>query len=152
MLKVVIEHNRDGILDMVLGVHKSSIISANLYSGYNEWFNAKFVPSFKIGASSIISVHDKKHGTLLGFSLVKHSDEFKISNLSPLVDGVGMSQCLLDGVEFFMDKDYDIYIPEQAEALISRVKALGFHYVGSDLSKDLTKQHRFTKPRNISWI
>lgn len=36
--------------------------------------------------------------------------------------------------------------------LTVRLKTLGFHYVDRNMSKDLTSQLKFTKPRNISWV
>ena len=142
MLKVSIQHNREGVLEEIKQVNLKSIKSNDFYSEYPTWFNNKFIPSYELGLSSIMSVHCKTYGTLLGFSLLKHNEETKISNLSPMVDGI----------EFFFSKDYDIYIPNQAQDLIAKVKHLGFHHVEENLSKDLTQQHKFTKPKNISWI
>lgn len=152
MLKVSIQHNREGVLEEIKQVNLKSIKSNDFYSEYPTWFNNKFIPSYELGLSSIMSVHCKTYGTLLGFSLLKHNEETKISNLSPMVDGVGITQALMDGIEFFFSKDYDIYIPNQAQDLIAKVKHLGFHHVEENLSKDLTQQHKFTKPKNISWI
>lgn len=152
MLKVHIEHNRPDALQLIERVNNSSIKSSHYYPDYDQWFKHKFIPNHLQGKASIITTHCKTYDTLLGFCLLKHDGEVKISNLSPLVDGVGVTQCLLDGCEFVFNQDYDIYIPEQALALIEKVKVLGFHHVEMGLSNDQTKQHKFTKPRNISWI
>ncbi len=152
MLKTHIVHNHPHALQLIEQVRTRSIKSSHYYPEYNQWFKHKFTPNYFQDKASIITIHCKTYDTLLGFCLLKHAGEVKISNLSPLVDGVGVTQCLLDGCEFVLDQDYDIYIPDQALALIQKVKALGFHHVEVGLSNDLTRQHKFTKPRNISWI
>lgn len=152
MLKLNIQHNAEMALELINGVSHSSIKSHHYYHGYREWFINKFSPAYREGKASILTTHCKTYNTLLGFCLLKHDEEVKISNLSPLVDGVGITQSLLDSCEFVLDKDYDIYIPDQASDLISKVKVLGFHHVEVGLSKDLTQQHKFSKPKNISWI
>lgn len=153
MLKTKIEHNHPDSLNLINQINNKSIKSSEYYQGYNQWFRDKFTPSFINGDSSIVTVHCKMYNTMLGFALLKHdSNECKISNLSPLVDGVGITQALLDSVEFIIPNDYDIYIPEQAIDLISKVKNLGFHHINMNLSNDNTKQHKFSKPKNISWI
>lgn len=153
MLKTKIEHNHDDALNNINLINNKSIKSSEYYKGYNTWFNEKFIPSYINKESSIVTIHCKTYNTMLGFALLKHDlSECKISNLSPLVDGVGITQALLDSCEFILDKDYDIYIPDQAIDLISKVKNLGFHHINMNISNDNTKQHKFSKPKNISWI
>lgn len=152
MLKTTILHNATGVLDELSGVKRSAVKSSHYYAGYNRWFEDTFKPAFIQGQSSVVSCYCKTYQTLIGFALLKHNEEVKISNLSPLVDGVGITQTLLDACDFIFCKDYDIYVPEGAVDLAAKLKALGFHYVDTNLSKDLTNQLKFTKPRNISWI
>lgn len=153
MLKTSIKHNTCNILADITSVKLSSVKSNDYYKGYKQWFNGKFVPSYNQNESSIIGAYCKTYDTLLGFALLKHDGkESKISNLSPLVDGVGITQCLLDACEFYFENDYDIYIPNVANDLIKKVDKLGFHHVLQNQSLDGTIQHKFIKPRNISWI
>lgn len=127
MLKIKIEHNHPNSLSLINDVNKKSIKSSEYYKGYNTWYTDKFIPSYL-------------------------KNESKISNLSPLIDGVGITQALLDSCEFIISNDYDIYIPDQAKNLIEKVKKLGFHHIDTNFSNDNTKQHKFSKPKNISWI
>lgn len=152
MLKINIQHNHEDALNFICGVNNQSVKSNHFYNGYIDWFRNTFMMQFKEGKASIITAHCKTYNTLIGFGLIKHDTETKISNLSPLVDGVGVTQCLLDSCDFILTKDYDIFIPEQAIELIQKVKTLGFHFVEENLSNDLTKQLKFSKPRNITWI
>lgn len=74
------------------------------------------------------------------------------SKVVAVFDGVGITQCLLDACEFYFENDYDIYIPNVANDLIKKVDKLGFHHILQNQSLDGTIQHKFIKPRNISWI
>lgn len=153
MLKIKIEHNHPNSLSLINDVNKKSIKSSEYYKGYNTWYTDKFIPSYLKNESSIITTYCKTYKTMIGFALVKHDlNESKISNLSPLIDGVGITQALLDSCEFIISNDYDIYIPDQAKNLIEKVKKLGFHHIDTNFSNDNTKQHKFSKPKNISWI
>lgn len=153
MLKVTMQHNAPNALGLIEQVHIASIKSSHYYSGYAKWFADKFVPSYSAGGSSILSAHCKEYNTLIGFCLLKHEpDEVKISNLSPLINGVGVAQCLLEGCDLILAKDYDIHVPAQATALLNKLENLGFDKVSSCLSSDGTVQYKLSKARNISWI
>lgn len=153
MLRTTLQHNAKGALDLIQNVKAKSIKSSHYYEGYSDWLINKFIPSYNSGNSSIITTHCKCYDTLIGFCLLKHdSQEVKISNLSPLVDGVGITQSLLDGCEFVLDRDYDIYVPSQASDLLDKLQRIGFHHVEQCVSTDGTFQHKLTKPRNISWL
>ena len=64
------------------------------------------MPSYRLGGRDVISVRDKRYNTLLGFAMVKIGDENKICNLSPLIDGVGVTQALLDSALLYFSKDF----------------------------------------------
>lgn len=152
MLKTTILHNATGVLDELSLVKRNAVKSSHYYAGYNRWFEDTFKPAYDRGQTSVLTCYCKTYQTLIGFALLKHHEEIKISNLSPLVDGVGVTQALLDASDFIFCKDYDIYVPDGANDLIAKLKGLGFHYDGVSLSKDLTSQLKFSKPRNISWL
>ena len=99
-------------------------------------------------------MRDKRYGTLLGFALLKVGDENKVCNLSPLVDGVGMTQALLDSALLYFSKDFSIDVPliSGTIKLHSKLKELGFEVVSSGYSNDRTEQMTYMKDRNIGWI
>lgn len=150
MLKLAVKTNVENAVSLI---GRKDVKSAHYYSAYADWLDNRFIPSYHNGESTIVTAHCKTYDTVVGFALLKHnSEEVKISNLSPLVDGVGVSQALLDSVDFVLNSDYDIYIPVGADRLIRKVKQLGFHHVEEGISGDGCVQHHFTKPRNITWI
>ena len=100
------------------------------------------------------SVRDKRYGTLLGFALLKIGTENKICNLSPLVDGVGMTQAILDASLLYYNRDFTIDVPITPETikLHSKLHSLGFEALHHGLSKDHVSQITYIKDRNLGWI
>lgn len=39
--------------------------------GFSYWFDQVFIPSYNVGDRDVITVRDKRYGTLLGFALLK---------------------------------------------------------------------------------
>lgn len=152
MLKLILRNDSENAVNLISNVN-GTVKSEHYYSGYSDWLRHKFIPSYQRGDSSILTAHCKTYNTLLGFALLKHdTEEFKISNLSPLVDGIGITQALLEGSDFTLTGDYKINIPLEAVNLIKRVKELKFELLEQSYSNDQTKQLTFIKARNLQWI
>lgn len=153
MLKTTVRNQDDLIIDQVI-LRGSFIKSRMFYPGFDEWFINKFMPDYKLGNRDIISVRCKTYKTLLGFSLIKYGDDAKICNLSPMVDGVGITQTMLDSTLFFMEGDFTIDVPlnNDTERLRSKLLQLGFNMLDIGISNDLTKQQSFHKHYNLRWI
>lgn len=155
MLKLDI---REGSLLDIVEINRLSSVtikSKSFYKGFNQWFNETFTPGLGSGERSVLSVRDKRYGTLVGFSLLKRShDEYKLCNLSPLLDGVGITQVLLDASLFYFDKDFTIDVPlnPETQALHSKLKHLGFESLNYNQSTDATLQQTYIKPVNLSWL
>ncbi len=154
MLKLNIRNREDDILDEITRTSQLQVKSRVYYPGFDEWLQNRFMPSYRLGGRDVISVRDKRYNTLLGFAMVKIGDENKICNLSPLIDGVGMTQALLDSALLYFSKDFSIDVPLLSEThkLHLKLKKLGFEVVGSSFSNDNTAQVTYMKERNIGWI
>ena len=154
MLKLNIKNRENDILDEIIRTTQLQVKSRVYYPGFDEWLHNRFMPSYLIGGRDVISVRDKRYGTLLGFALMKIGEENKICNLSPLVDGVGMTQALLDSALIYFSKDFSIDVPLIGDTikLHSKLKQLGFEVVSSGFSNDRTAQVTYVKDRNIGWI
>lgn len=154
MLKLTVRNKEANILDELNHLNSRQIKSKVFYPGYITWFNNIFVPDYLDGGRDIISVRDKRYGTLVGFVLLKTNSENKICNLSPLVDGVGLTQALLDSALQYFSKDFNIEVPLNDETirLHSKLNQLGFEIKKHTLSKDNVPQITYIKPMNISWI
>lgn len=154
MLKISASNNDAEILGQIESLTEHAIRSKLFYPGFSDWFSNTFKPGLERGDRSIISLRDKRYGTLLGFSLLKNGEENKICNLSPLVDGVGITQALLDVSLFYFSKDFIIDVPINPETvrLHEKLKALNFDRLSQSMSSDNTKQITYIFPRNISWL
>ena len=86
--------------------------------------------------------------------MLKIGDENKICNLSPLVDGVGMTQAILDSALLYYSHDFTIDVPITPETikLHSKLHSLGFETLHHGLSKDHVSQITYIKDRNLGWI
>ena len=135
-------------------LNKQQVKSRVYYPGFGIWFNDVFAPSYINGDRDVITVRDKRYGTLLGFALLKIGAENKICNLSPLVDGVGMTQAILDSALLYYNRDFTIDVPITPETikLHSKLHSLGFETLHHGLSKDHVSQITYIKDRNLSWI
>ena len=154
MIKLSIVNRENDILDELMHLNKQQVKSRVYYPGFGIWFNDVFTPSYINGDRDVITVRDKRYGTLLGFALLKIGDENKICNLSPLVDGVGMSQAILDASLLYYSKDFTIDVPITPETLKlhSKLNTLGFEVLEHGLSKDHVSQITYIKDRNLGWI
>lgn len=153
MLKTTVYINSSNSLEIIQ--RNLDVISSRYYTGYKEWLKNKFIPSYKNGNSSIITAHDKTYNTLVGFALLKHNEEEnKLCNLSPLLDGVGVTQLLLESVDFVLPNDYYIDVPvnDKANKLTDKLVSNGYESIEQNYSKDNTLQTRLYRPRNIQWI
>ena len=153
MLKTTIRNNDDQVIDAILN-NESFIKSRNFYPGFDQWFRNRFIPEYQIGVRDIISVRCKTYKTLLGFSLIKYGKDAKICNLSPMVDGVGITQAMLDSSLFYIDGEFTIDVPliNDTERLNDKLIHLGFDKVMVGLSNDNTLQQTFVKHANLKWI
>lgn len=142
------------MLDELIHLNQQQVKSRVYYPGFGSWFDNVFAPSYLQGDRDVISVRDKRYGTLLGFALLKVGNENKICNLSPLVDGVGMTQAILDASLLYYTKDFTIDVPITPETikLHSKLNTLGFEVMEHGFSKDHVKQITYIKDRNIGWI
>lgn len=155
MLKLSIREGSHLDIDEIHHLSTRAIKSKAFYQGFNQWFDQTFIPGINKGERTILSVRDKRYDTLTGFALLKHTqDEYKLCNLSPLLDGVGITQVLLDVSLFYFDKDFLIDVPIQLETkqLHSKLRTLGFEIINSNHSTDATSQLTYIKPVNVSWI
>ncbi len=154
MIKLSIINRENDILDELIHLNKQQVKSRVYYPGFGLWFNNVFTPSYLDGGRDVITVRDKRYGTLLGFALLKIGTENKICNLSPLVDGVGMTQAILDASLLYYSKDFTIDVPITPETvkLHSKLNTLGFEAIEHGLSKDHVRQITYIKDRNLSWI
>ena len=154
MIKLSIVNRENDILDELIHLNQQQVKSRVYYPGFETWFDNVFTPSYLQGDRDVISVRDKRYGTLLGFALLKVGNENKICNLSPLVDGVGMSQAILDASLLYYNKDFTIDVPITPETvkLHDKLNTLGFERIEQTLSKDHVNQITYIKDRNIGWI
>ena len=153
MLKTTIRNRDDQVIESILN-NESFIKSRNFYPGFDGWFRNRFMPEYENGTRDIISVRCKTYKTLLGFSLIKYGDEAKICNLSPMVDGIGITQAMLDSSLFYLDGEFTIDVPliNDTERLNDKLIHLGFDKVMVGLSNDNTLQQTFVKHANLKWI
>ena len=154
MIKLSIVNRENDILDELMHLNKQQVKSRVYYPGFGIWFNDVFAPSYINGDRDVITVRDKRYGTLLGFALLKIGAENKICNLSPLVDGVGMIQAILDSALLYYNRDFTIDVPITSETikLHSKLHSLGFEALHHGLSKDHVSQITYIKDRNLGWI
>ena len=154
MIKLSIVNRENDILDELMHLNKQQVKSRVYYPGFGIWFNDVFTPSYINGDRDVITVRDKRYGTLLGFALLKVGAENKICNLSPLVDGVGMTQAILDSALLYYNRDFTIDVPITSETikLHSKLHSLGFEALHHGLSKDHVSQITYIKDRNLGWI
>jgi hypothetical protein len=154
MLKISIRNKEDNVLNELKQLNRLQIKSKDYYPGYDLWFENRFMPAYLLDESDVISLRDKKYNTLLGFCLLKVGDENKICNLSPLVDGVGITQVLLDSSIHYFNTDYTINVPLLGGTvkLHQKLKQLGFEILSTGLSVDQTTQVTYIKPKNLTWI
>lgn len=154
MLKLSISNNDNYITDEITRMSKSQVKSRDYYPGFDLWLATRFMPGLRTGERDVISVRDKRYETLIGFCLLKKGKENKICNLSPLLDGVGMTQALLDSALMYFNKDFTIDVPVRDETfkLHHKLKLLGFEVLSHGLSNDLSHQITYIKPMNIGWI
>lgn len=154
MLKLSISNNDKYITDEIARMSKSQVKSRIYYPGFDLWLTTRFMPGLRTGERDVISVRDKKYDTLIGFCLVKKGKENKICNLSPLLDGVGLTQTLLDSALLYFNKDFTIDVPlrEETFKLHQKLKQLGFEILEHGVSNDLSPQVTYIKPRNLGWI
>ncbi len=154
MLKLTIRNKENDILDELKHLNRLQIKSKDYYPGYDLWFERRFMPSYLLGERDVISLRDRKYNTLLGFCLLKVGDENKICNLSPLVDGVGITQALLDSSVHYFNTDYTIDVPllDGTVKLHQKLKRLGFEILSTGYSNDQTAQVTYIKPKNLTWI
>ena len=154
MIKLSIVNREDNILDELIHLNQQQVKSRVYYPGFSYWFDQVFIPSYNVGDRDVITVRDKRYGTLLGFALLKVGAENKICNLSPLVDGVGMTQTILDSALLYYNRDFTIDVPITPETikLHSKLHSLGFETLHHGLSKDHVSQITYIKDRNLGWI
>lgn len=154
MIKLSIVNRENDILDELIHLNQQQVKSRVINPGLGSWFDNVFAPSYLQGDRDVISVRDKRYGTLLGFALLKVGNENKICNLSPLVDGVGMTQAILDASLLYYSKDFTIDVPITPETikLHSKLNTLGFEVLEHGLSKDHVSQITYIKDRNLGWI
>ena len=154
MIKLSIVNREDNILDELIHLNQQQVKSRVYYPGFSYWFDQVFIPSYNVGDRDVITVRDKRYGTLLGFALLKVGTENKICNLSPLVDGVGMTQAILDSALLYYNRDFTIDVPITPETikLHSKLHSLGFEALHHGLSKDHVSQITYIKDRNLGWI
>ena len=154
MIKLSIVNREDNILDELIHLNQQQVKSRVYYPGFSYWFDQVFIPSYNVGDRDVITVRDKRYGTLLGFALLKVGAENKICNLSPLVDGVGMTQAILDSALLYYNRDFTIDVPITLETikLHSKLHSLGFEALHHGLSKDHVSQITYIKDRNLGWI
>ena len=154
MIKLSIVNREDNILDELIHLNQQQVKSRVYYPGFSYWFDQVFIPSYNVGDRDVITVRDKRYGTLLGFALLKVGAENKICNLSPLVDGVGMTQAILDSALLYYNRDFTIDVPITSETikLHSKLHSLGFEALHHGLSKDHVSQITYIKDRNLGWI
>lgn len=154
MLKLSISNNDKYIAEEITQLTKSQVKSRIYYPGFDLWLASRFMPGLRTGERDVISIRDKRYETLVGFCLLKRGDENKICNLSPLLDGVGMTQALLDSALLYFNKDFTIDVPIRDETfkLHRKLNELGFEILTHGLSNDLSPQITYVKPRNLGWI
>ena len=108
LIKLSIVNRENDILDELMHLNNRQVKSRVYYPGFSYWFDQVFIPSYNVGDRDVITVRDKRYGTLLGFALLKVGAETKRCNLSPLVDGVGMTQTILDSALLYYNRDFTI--------------------------------------------
>lgn len=153
MIKINMRNEDNRVIDQIIQLPSLSIKSKGFYTGFETWLQTKFIPGIGFDRD-IISCRDKKYDTLIGFTLIKHGKENKICNLSPMLDGVGITQALLDACHFYFDKDYIIDVPllNDTSKLHTKLQELGFEIIESNMSQDKIAQVTYGKIRNISWL
>lgn len=154
MLRLDIRNRECGILDELSHLTTDQIKSRIYYPGYDDWFRNKFMAGYTNGQRDVISIRDKKYKTLVGFCLIKVGVENKICNLSPLIDGVGITQTLIDSALCYFSSDFTIDVPllPETNKLSDKLRHLGFEIISQNISEDAVIQQTFIKGRNISWL
>lgn len=153
MLKLTLKNEDVLAIDDIVRLSGKSIKSKVFYPGFDTWLHTKFLPG--LGKDrDIITCRDKRYDTLIGFALLKQGEENKLCNLSPLIDGGGITQVLLDTCHFYFDQDYTIDVPllEETRKLHDKLNQLGFELLQQNTSQDLTIQKTYIKAKNIGWI
>lgn len=154
MIKLDIRNQESNILDELLHLTKNQVKSRIYYPGFDEWFKLRFMPSYLLGERDVVSLRDKRYGTLVGFCLLSTGTEKKICNLSPLIDGVGLTQALLDSCCLYFKDDFIIDVPlnQETSKLHDKLQYLGFNEYNDAPSQDGVSQITYIKSSNISWI
>lgn len=153
MLKLTLKNEDLSAIDDIVRLSGKSIKSKVFYPGFDTWLHTKFLPGLGHDRD-IVTCRDKRYDTLIGFALLKRGEENKLCNLSPLIDGVGITQVLLDTCHFYFDQDYTIDVPllEETRKLHDKLNQLGFELLQQNTSQDLTIQKTYIKAKNIGWI
>lgn len=149
------DHSTDiNIVEELTALTSRQVLSRGYYSGYSKWFENTFLPGLETAEREIISFRDKEYDTLVGFALLKRGVENKLCTISPLVNGLGITQAILDTSLFYFDKDFIVDVPlnDKTFKLHQRLKAIGFEIYSYGFSEDKTPQITYVKPMNISWI
>lgn len=154
MLKLTITNNDPYIGSEIAQLSNTQVKSRLYYPGFDHWFSKQFIPGLSNGERDVISVRDKRYETLVGFCLLKKGVENKICNLSPLLDGVGITQVLLDSSLMYFNNDFTIDVPLRTDTikLHHKLKSLGFVVSCENQSSDHTTQLTYIKPQNIGWV
>lgn len=153
MIRTTIRNRDESVIDTILN-NQSFIKSRLFYPDFNDWFHSTFMPQYQEGVRDVISVRCKTYNTLLGFSLIKYGKEAKICNLSPMLDGAGITQAMLDSSLFFLDGEFTIDVPlnKDTAKLSTKLLHLGFDKLDLNLSKDNTIQQTYVKHSNLKWV
>lgn len=153
MLKLTLKNDDVSAIDDIVRLSSRSIKSKVFYPGFDTWLHTKFLPGLGTDRD-IVTCRDKRYDTIVGFALLKVGQENKLCNLSPLIDGVGITQVLLDTCHFYFEKDYIIDVPllDETKRLHQKLNQLGFEVLQENISQDMTIQKTYIKARNIGWI
>lgn len=153
MIKLALRNNDVSAIDDIIRLSSKSIKSKVFYPGFDTWLHTKFIPGLDV-SRDIITCRDKRYDTMVGFALIKIGEENKLCNLSPLIDGVGITQVLLDTCHFYFEDDYTIDVPllNETTRLHQKLNQLGFELLQQNTSQDLTIQKTYIKAKNIGWI
>lgn len=153
MLKLSIRNGDIDCIQSVISLPGRTIKSKQYYKGFDQWLLGKVIPNIGIDRD-VISCRCKKYDTLLGFAVIKYGNENKLCNLSPMVDGVGLTQALLESSHLFFTSDYSIDVPliNDTTRLRDKLLSMGFDQLDTNISNDNTNQITYKKARNICWI